>query len=68
MACFDTNYLVWLFSAVQVKAELFGCTRISFDFLISLGRFQNQVYRKDAEFAEVECFVLSGERPESTKA
>ena len=55
-------------SAVQVKAELFGCTRISFDFLISLGRFQNQVYRKDAEFAKVECFVLSGERPESTKA
>jgi len=69
MACFDANYLVWLFSAVQVKAELFGgCTRISFDFLISLGRFQNQVYRKDAEFAKVECFVLSGERPESTKA
>jgi hypothetical protein len=55
-------------SAVQVKAELFGCTQISFDFFIGLGRFQDQVHRKDAEFAKGECFVLSGERPESTKA
>jgi len=60
---------IWrLAGAIQFKAKLFRGRQIPFDFSISLRRLPDQVHRKDAEFAKVEFFVLSGERPESTKA
>jgi hypothetical protein len=58
--------IVFEVTAVQVKDEVFGRMRISFEFSISSGCFQDQVHRKGAEFAKGEFFVLSGERPEST--
>jgi len=38
------------------------------DFSIASGSFEIQVHRRAAESAEGDSFVLSGERPESTKA